>query len=211
MEKYSGKIIRILLFFGVFAYLQYHDYSRGAFKIGTVTGGLLMASAVYLISSLFGILLNLSGNYLIATLCTGSLALFLAFKLDEFIAKVSWLNENIVATVLIIVSILCIVKDFFILKPKQVTNTTIPDDYIKSGISLYETDPNKAMRDSIKSDSQSVFNLSNGYSCTMKSHFRKFGNQMSGSGNHLCEFTRVMLYLDHIPHAWTFHAQHQCL
>ena len=50
-----------------------------------------------------------------------------------------------------------------------------------------------------------------GYSCTMKSHFRKFGNQMSGSGNHLCEFTRVMLYLDHIPHAWTFHAQHQCL
>ena len=53
--------------------------------------------------------------------------------------------------------------------------------------------------------------LRNGYSCTMKSHFRKFGNQMSGSGNHLCEFTRVMLYLDHIPHAWTFHAQHQCL
>lgn len=48
-----------------------------------------MASAVYLISSLFGILLNLSGNYLIAILCTGSLALFLAFKLDEFIAKVS--------------------------------------------------------------------------------------------------------------------------
>lgn len=25
------------------------------------------------------------------------------------------------------------------------------------------------------------------YSCAMKSHFRKFGNQMSGSGNHLCE------------------------
>lgn len=51
----------------------------------------------------------------------------------------------------------------------------------------------------------------NGYSCAMKSHFRKFGNQMSGSGNHLCEFTRVMFYLDHIPHAWTCHAQHQCL
>ena len=62
---------------------------------------------------------------------------------------------------LIIVSILCIVKDFFILKPKRVTNTTIPDDSIKVGISLCETAPNKAMRDSIKSDSQSVFNLSN--------------------------------------------------
>lgn len=91
---------------------QYHDYSRGAFKIGTVTGGLLMASAVYLISSLFGILLNLSGNYLIAILCTGSLALFLAFKLDELIAKVPWLNETIVTIVLIIISVLCIVKDF---------------------------------------------------------------------------------------------------
>ena len=161
MEKYSGKIIRILLFFGVFAYLQYHDYSRGAFKIGTVTGGLLMASAVYLISSLFGILLNLSGNYLIAILCTGSLALFLAFKLDEFIAKVSWLNENIVATVLIIVSILCIVKDFFIIKPKQVTDNTLLDDSIKVSIPVYETNPNKAMRDGIKSDSQSVFDFLN--------------------------------------------------
>ena len=49
------------------------------------------------------------------------------------------------------------------------------------------------------------------YSCAMKSHFRKFGNQMSGSGNHLCKFTRVMFYPDHIPLAWICHAQHQCL
>lgn len=161
MENHSGKILKILLFFGVFAYLQYHDYSRGAFKIGTVTGGLLMASAVYLISSLFGILLNLSGNYLIAILCTGSLVLFLAFKLDELIAKVPWLNETIVAIVLIIISVLCIVKDFFILKPKQVADNTLLDDSIKVSIPVYETDPNKAMRDGIKSDPQSVFNLSN--------------------------------------------------
>ena len=49
------------------------------------------------------------------------------------------------------------------------------------------------------------------YSCAMKSHFRKIGNQMSGSGNHLCEFTRVMFYLDHIPLASICHVQHQCL
>ena len=140
---------------------QYHDHSRGAFKIGTVTGRLLMASAVYLISSLFGILLNLSGNYLIAILCTGSLALFLAFKLDEFIAKVPWLNETIVTIVLIIISVLCIVKVFFILKPKQVADNTLLDDSIKVSIPVYETDLNKAMRDGIKSDSQSVFDLSN--------------------------------------------------
>lgn len=49
------------------------------------------------------------------------------------------------------------------------------------------------------------------YSCAMKSHFQKFGNQMSGSGNHLCEFTRVMFYLDRIPLASICHVQHQCL
>lgn len=31
-----------------------------------------------------------------------------------------------------------------------------------------------------------------GYSCAMKSHFRKFGNQMSGSGNHLCNYASLL-------------------
>ena len=75
MENHSGKILKILLFFGVFGYLQYYDYSRGAFKLGTITGGLMMASAVYLIASLFGIILNLSRNYLIAIFGAGALAL----------------------------------------------------------------------------------------------------------------------------------------
>ena len=57
-----------------------------------------------------------------------------------------------------------------------------------------------------------IFSISiDAYSCAMKSHFRKFGNQMSGSGNHLCEFTRAVFYLDHTPPAWTCHAQHQYL
>ena len=47
-----------------------------------------------------------------------------------------------------------------------------------------------------------------GYSCAMKSHFRKFGNQMSGSGNHLCKFTLALIYPSHKPHAWICHAQH---
>ena len=33
---------------------------------------------------------------------------------------------------------------------------------------------------------------SNEYSCAMKSHFRKFGNQMSGSGNHLCNYASLL-------------------
>lgn len=30
------------------------------------------------------------------------------------------------------------------------------------------------------------------YSCAMKSHFRKFGNQMSGSGNHLYNYESLL-------------------
>lgn len=32
----------------------------------------------------------------------------------------------------------------------------------------------------------------NEYSRAMKSHFRKFGNQMSGSGNHLCNYASLL-------------------
>lgn len=34
-------------------------------------------------------------------------------------------------------------------------------------------------------------NATDEYSCAMKSHFRKFGNQMSGSGNHLCNYASL--------------------
>lgn len=37
-----------------------------------------------------------------------------------------------------------------------------------------------------------VGQLSNEYSRAMKSHFRKFGNQMSGSGNHLCNYASLL-------------------
>ena len=37
-----------------------------------------------------------------------------------------------------------------------------------------------------------VFGCAFEYSCAMKSHFRKFGNQMSGSGNHLCNYASLL-------------------
>ena len=37
-----------------------------------------------------------------------------------------------------------------------------------------------------------AINILGEYSCAMKSHFRKFGNQMSGSGNHLCKYTSLL-------------------
>ena len=43
----------------------------------------------------------------------------------------------------------------------------------------------------IKSDVYGFFEEDE-YSCAMKSHFRKFGNQMSGSGNHLCNYASLL-------------------
>lgn len=94
MSKAGMKTLKIMLFIGLFAYLQYHDVSRGAFSANTVTGGLLAASSVYLLASLLGLILSLSQNYLIAVVGTGALGLFLAFKLDAVIASIPWLTED---------------------------------------------------------------------------------------------------------------------
>ena len=96
----------------------------------------MMASAVYLIASLFRIILNLSRNYIIAIFGTGALALFLAFKLNEIIAKVSWLKETVVVVILIIFAVLCIAKDFSILKPKQTISPYSPSDFADTSIAV---------------------------------------------------------------------------
>ena len=41
-------------------------------------------------------------------------------------------------------------------------------------------------------DKDFLFSSLHEYSCAMKSHFRKFGNQMSGSGNHLCNYASLL-------------------
>lgn len=50
MNKLGTKTLKILLFIGVFAYLQYYDVKRGVFSVNSITGGLFAASAVYLIN-----------------------------------------------------------------------------------------------------------------------------------------------------------------
>ena len=41
-------------------------------------------------------------------------------------------------------------------------------------------------------DEEGNLSMDSEYSCAMKSHFRKFGNQMSGSGNHLCNYASLL-------------------
>ena len=50
----------------------------------------------------------------------------------------------------------------------------------------------KEAKATYKIDKVVLVNCEIEYSCAMKSHFRKFGNQMSGSGNHLCKYTSLL-------------------
>lgn len=159
MDKSATKTLKIILFIGVFGYLQYHDISRGAFSMNSVTGGLLAASAVYLLASLFGLVLLLSRNYFIAIFGTGALALFLAFKLDEVIAKVSWLTEDSAAIILTILAVLCFIRDIFFIKKSMSSPSTG-----KETNTIVETEDdllNASMRSDMKSNPQYVLNLSN--------------------------------------------------
>ena len=104
MNKLGTKTLKILLFIGVFAYLQYYDVKRGSFSVNSITGGLFAASAVYLIASLFGIVLSLTQNYLIA------------FKLDDLIASVSWLTDEWMMYILGGFATLCFIRDIIIIK-----------------------------------------------------------------------------------------------
>ena len=180
MDKASTKILKILLFVGVFGYLQYYDISRGVHTIDSVTAGLMMASAAYLIASLFGILLALFSNYFIAIVATGALALFLAFKLDEIAASTSWLSEGLAAAILGVLAALCLVRDILTVKKLVVPSKAVKEEIL---VGAGRGDPNVIMQNNMKFDPQSVLNLSNMLE-------KQWGRKPS--------YDEVMDYIDHL-------------
>ena len=158
MSKSGTKTLKIILFIGVFAYLQYYDIKRGVFTVNSVTAGIMMASAAYLLASLFGLVLNLTRNYLIAIIGTGALALFLAFKLDEVITATP-LTEGLAAIILGAFALLCLVGDIIAIKKPSAAPKEVIESHTAS--KDVDADPNIIMRNNMKSNPQSVLNLSN--------------------------------------------------
>lgn len=164
MDKLGTKTLKILLFIGVFAYLQYYDVKRDAFSTNSVTGGLIAASAVYLIASLFGIVLNLTRNYLIAIIGTGALALFFANKLDDLIASVSWLTENRALYILGGLAILCLIRDIIIIRnslfvPPENTNVE-PQSSLTENANKSELEPVKPIQQVCKENPEMMMEMS---------------------------------------------------
>lgn len=164
MDKLGTKTLKILLFIGVFAYLQYYDVKRDAFSTNSVTGGLIAASTVYLIASLFGIVLNLTRNYLIAIIGTGALALFFANKLDDLIASVSWLTENRALYILGGLAILCLIRDIIIIRnslfvPPENTNVE-PQSSLTENANKSELEPVKPIQQVCKENPEMMMEMS---------------------------------------------------
>ena len=87
------------------------------------------------------------------------MALFLAFKLDEVIAKTSWLTEGRAAAFLGVFAIICLVGDIRTIKRSRVASDMgVADNSI---VSPNDNDPNMTMRNNMKANPQSVLNLSN--------------------------------------------------
>lgn len=164
MNKLGTKTLKILLFIGVFTYLQYYDMKRGAFSINSITGGLFVASAVYLIASLFGIILNITLNYFIAIIGTAALALFLAYKLDDLIASVSWLTEEWMMYILVGFAILFLIRDIIIIKSTIFgTSTTINEDAQSlpvSDVDENKNNPVKTLRQACNEDPELMMSFS---------------------------------------------------
>lgn len=131
MNKLQTKTLKILLFIGVFAYLQYHDIKRGSFSANSIMSGLLAASLVYIIASIYGIVLDLTMNYLIAIIITVLLLFFFASKLDALIASVSWLTDDRMLYILTGLATLCFIRDIIIIKNSLFgAQTTISDEIL---------------------------------------------------------------------------------
>ena len=67
----------------------------------------------------------------------------------------------------------------------NVDNTANENDFISE---IEESEMSKTVLNEENIDPKELHE----YSCAMKSHFRKFGNQMSGSGNHLCNYASLL-------------------
>lgn len=167
MNKLQTKTLKILLFIGVFAYLQYYDVKRGAFSVSSVTGGLLAASLVYILVSLFGIVLNLTMNYLIAIIITVALTFFFAAKLDDLIASVSWLTDDRMLYILSGLATLCFIRDIIIIKNSLFGTPTTTNEEAQtlseSTVDENANKPIKSLRQTCNENPELMLNLSKGF------------------------------------------------
>lgn len=118
MRKITTKILKIIVFIGIFVWYLYDQFQKSglSFSLEVIGTGLALAALAYIGLSLFGFTLEASNNYLIAFVSTIVFILFVCFSVDGVISAIPWLTEDIVLFVIIVLTIICIVKDIMLIR-----------------------------------------------------------------------------------------------
>ena len=104
MSRITTKILKMIIFLGIFAWYVYSQFQKGGaiFSLEIIGAGLGLASLAYISLSLYGFILDVSKRYLLA---------FISFKIDGIIASIPWLSEDGFVFIIIVLTVLCVVRD----------------------------------------------------------------------------------------------------
>ena len=115
MSGVGGKILKFILFIVVLVvivrYSLSHDMSFGS----AVVAALIVSCFAYIMMTLFGLVLVLSGNYVIAIIVSLGVMFFGLFKLDEIAKYISWMTDDISAVLLCLVAFILMARDILII------------------------------------------------------------------------------------------------
>lgn len=127
MSRNTGKILKIILFIGVYLFLSSEKMSSNVAL--DIWPKLFLSAVAYWIASLFGLVLSLTMNYILAIIITIALTLAACFKLDELVSAVSWLNDDRSAMIVTILAVLWMIKDIVrMVKPPRTKITLVSED-----------------------------------------------------------------------------------
>lgn len=115
MNGIGGKFLKFILFIVAFVvivrYSLSHDMSFGS----AVVAALIVSCFAYIMMTLFGLILVLSGNYFIAIIVSLGVMFFGLFKLDEIAKSISWMTDDISAVLLCLVAFILMARDILII------------------------------------------------------------------------------------------------
>ena len=131
MSRITTKILKMIIFLGIFAWYVYSQFQKGGaiFSLEIIGAGLGLASLAYISLSLYGFILDVSKRYLLAFIITVAIALFVSFKIDGIIASIPWLSEDgFVLTVLCVVRDVKTIRTISQIQKSSVTQTNSTDE-----------------------------------------------------------------------------------
>ena len=115
------KVLKLFIFIGVFiSVMRTVSSDLGMFE--NILGSLVLACTAYITATLFGVILALTRNYLIAIIAFLILLFWGIPKLDSLSQSVSWLTNGFWEVVIIVLGILLIGKDIlYLVRSKNVS------------------------------------------------------------------------------------------